>query len=242
VKVFQWKISYIPAWLLAIPAAMLSYITFFSVAFLLFLFHAKAQEPDVSYSFSHINLKNGLASNHVSAILQDRKGFIWIASTALQRYDGSNLLTVASFDKVPGSIYYDDICLCEDRKGRIWMGAPDNIHIYDPAAGITRPLKVDIRPSPQGNIQCSQIVEDYAGVVWATTQEGLLRFNDSTGSFEKAAMIPESQRREMNSAIVEDEEGRLWISGRSGIYLLDRERKHLYSAANNPGQQPVFLH
>jgi ligand-binding sensor domain-containing protein len=225
---------------MALPGVKLSYVTFFLLSFLLITFQAKAQEPHVSYSFSHINLQNGLASNHVSAILQDRKGFIWIASTALQRYDGSNLLTVANFDKVPGSIYYDDICLCEDRKGRIWMGAPDNIHIYDPAAGITRALKVDIRPSLQGNIQCSQIVEDYAGVVWATTQEGLLRFNDSTGSFEKATVVPEAERREMNSAIIEDEDGRLWISGRDGIFLLDRQRKNLYSVSNNPAQLPVF--
>lgn len=199
-----------------------------------------AQEPHISYSFSHLNIQNGLASNHVSAILQDRKGFVWIASTALQRYDGSNLLTVASFDKVPGSIYYDDICLCEDRKGRIWMGAPDNIHIYDPATSTAKTLKVDIRPSLQGNLQCSQIVEDHTGVIWATTQEGLLRYNDSTGGFEKATVVPEAHRKEMNSAIVEDSDGQLWLSGRDGIFLLDRERKHLYSAANNPAQLPVF--
>lgn len=234
-KVVQRKISYIPAQVPKLLAAALFYCIIFLLSF-----HTKAQEQHFSYSFSHINLQNGLASNHVSAILQDRKGFVWIASTALQRYDGSNLLTVANFDKVPGSIYYDDICLCEDRKGRIWMGAPDNIHIYDPATGITRALKVDIRPSLQGNIQCSQIVEDYAGVVWATTQEGLLRFNDSTGSFEKAAIIPEAERREMNSAIVEDEEGRLWISGHNGIFMLDKPRKHLYSAADNPAQLPIF--
>ena len=63
-----------------------------------------AQDPGISWSFMHLDIKDGLASNHVSAIMQDRKGFIWIASTALQRYDGYNLVTVASFDKVPGSI------------------------------------------------------------------------------------------------------------------------------------------
>ena len=47
---------------------------------------AQAQDPGISYSFMHLDIKSGLASNHVSAIIQDRKGFIWIASTALQRY------------------------------------------------------------------------------------------------------------------------------------------------------------
>lgn len=239
-KALQRSILHTPVKVLKLLGTSLSCSSFSLFYFFFFTFQLYAQEPHISYSFSHISIQNGLASNHVSAILQDRKGFIWIASTALQRYDGSNLLTVASFDKVPGSIYYDDICLCEDRKGRIWMGAPDNIHIYDPATGVARTLKVDIRPSLQGNLQCSQIVEDYNGVIWATTQEGLLRFNDSTGGFEKADIVPEVQRREMNSAIVEDNEGQLWISGRNSIFLLDRQRKNLYSATNNPENLPVF--
>src|SRR3954471_9845542 len=71
----------------------------------IFTLPVRAQDPGISYSFMHLDIRNGLASNHVSAIMQDRKGFIWIASTALQRYDGHNLVTIASFDKVPGSIY-----------------------------------------------------------------------------------------------------------------------------------------
>lgn len=233
-KVFNW-LAYIPG------NALLTRVAFYISLWLWVCMQpAWAQEPHVSYKFSHLNLGNGLASNHVSAIMQDRKGFVWIASTALQRYDGSNLLTIANFDRVPGTIYYDDICLCEDRKGRIWMGAPDNIQFYDPATSALKALKVDIPPSSQGNIQCSHIVEDAEGVIWATTQEGLLRFDDSTGMFEKATMVPEAERLQMSSAITEDHEGNLWISGMHGIFLLDKQRKHLYNTAYNPRQLPVF--
>lgn len=193
-----------------------------------------------SYTFSHLDRTDGLASNHVSAILQDSKGFIWIASTALQRYDGINLLTVASFDKVPGSIYYDDICLCEDNKGRIWMGAPDNIRYYDPATATVSVLKIDIPPSIHGSLSCSRIIQDHAGVIWATTQEGLLQYDDVHNRFIKPANIPESIRRDLYSTIIEDRRGNLWISGRKGIYKLDPDRKHLYYADNNPENDPLL--
>jgi len=200
-----------------------------------------AQSGDhVSYNFSHLDINNGLASNHVSAIMQDRKGFIWIASTALQRYDGTNFVTMASFDRVPGSIYYDDICLCEDRKGRIWMGTPDNIRVYDPVTDQVRALKVsdrDIRPE---GLQCSQIVQDHNGIIWATTHDGLLRFNEKAFNFQKAALIPEADRIQMMDAIMEDESGNLWISGKKGVYILDRDRKNLYSRTNNPEHLPVL--
>jgi ligand-binding sensor domain-containing protein len=200
-----------------------------------------AQQPgNVSYNFSHLDISNGLASNHVSAIMQDRKGFIWIASTALQRYDGTNLVTMASFDRVPGSIYYDDICLCEDKKGRIWMGTPDNIRVYDPVTDQVRALKVsdrDIRPE---GLQCSQIVQDHDGIIWATTHDGLLRFNEKAFNFQKASIIPEPDRIQMMDAIMEDEAGNLWISGKKGVYILDRTRKNLYSRVNNPEHLPIL--
>ncbi|MEZ2446201.1 two-component regulator propeller domain-containing protein [Chitinophaga sp. RCC_12] len=215
--------------------------SFYLLWMILSLTNANAQKRgNATYNFTHLDISNGLASNHVSAIMQDRKGFIWIASTALQRYDGTNLVTVASFDRVPGSIYYDDICLCEDRKGRIWMGTPDNIRVYDPATDQVRALLVagrDVRPE---GLQCSQILEDHDGVIWATTHDGLLRFDEKLFHFQKASIIPEEVRIQMMDAIMEDESGNLWISGKHGVYILDRQRKNLYNAANNPQQLPVL--
>ncbi|SFW88474.1 ligand-binding sensor domain-containing protein [Chitinophaga sancti] len=199
-----------------------------------------AQESALSYSFRHLDLSDGLASNHVSAILQDRKGFIWIASTALQRYDGSNLITIASFDKVPGSIYYDDICLCEDKKGRIWMGAPDNIRYYDPVTSKVKVLKMDMLPVGTGNVYCSHIIQDHAGIIWVTTQEGLYRYDEKGATFVIPAEIPAADRAEMYSAIIEDKAGNLWISGKHGIYMLSADRKHLYHRNNNPLHIPLL--
>ncbi len=201
---------------------------------------AQGRAQGSSYTFSHLDRTDGLASNHVSAIMQDSKGFIWIASTALQRYDGINLVTIASFDKVPGSIYYDDICLCEDNQGRIWMGAPDNIRYYDPATASVSVLKIDIPPSIHGSLSCSRIIQDHAGMIWATTQEGLLQYDDVHNRFVKPANIPETIRRDLYSTIVEDKKGNLWISGRSGVYKFDPSRKHLYYAENNPEHDPLL--
>ncbi|MBW8688376.1 sensor histidine kinase [Chitinophaga rhizophila] len=201
---------------------------------------ADVRSQGSSYTFAHLDRTDGLASNHVSAVLQDSKGFIWIASTALQRFDGINLVTIASFDKVPGSIYYDDICLCEDNKGRIWMGAPDNIRYYDPTTATVSVLKIDIPPSIHGSISCSRIIQDHAGVIWATTQEGLLKYDDVQNRFIKPANIAENIRRELFSTIIEDGKGNLWISGRGGVYKLDPSRRQMYHAGNNPDNDPLL--
>ncbi|WP_211999931.1 sensor histidine kinase [Chitinophaga sp. HK235] len=195
---------------------------------------AIGQQTNLSYHFRHLDISTGLASNHVSAILQDRKGFIWIASTALQRYDGTNLVTMANFDRVPGSIYYDDICLCEDNRGRIWMGTPDNIRVYDPVTTLIKTLKVANRAELPEGLQCSNIIQDHAGVMWATTRDGLMRFDEATFSFHKAAGIPETDRLQMQDGLMEDEAGNLWISGQEHLYILDRDRKQLFTPDHNP--------
>ncbi|HVI47021.1 MAG TPA: two-component regulator propeller domain-containing protein [Chitinophaga sp.] len=198
------------------------------------------QQGNVSLNFRHLDISNGLASNHVSAIMQDRHGFIWIASTALQRYDGTNFITVASFERVPGSIYYDNICLCEDKRGRIWMGSPENIRVYDPVTSRLRSLKTDRNRYLADGVQCSNIIEDHKGVIWATTRSGLMYYDEKDSTFKRADIIPETDRIQMKDAIMEDEEGSLWISGAAHLYILDSSRRELYTPKYNPQQLPVF--
>lgn len=193
----------------------------------------KAQQPD-TYTFSHLCIEDGLAGNHISAILQDRKGFIWIAGTALQRYDGERFLTITNFDRLPGSMYYEDIALCEDRQGRIWVGTPDNIRLYDPVTAKVSVVPIEPGLLFAGNVGCHAIVQDNKGVIWTTTSAGLLMLDSAANRFRKAPGLPDSIRRQMNSAIMEDYTGRLWISGRDGLYLYSSDRKKLYSSYNNP--------
>ena len=43
--------------------------------------------------FSHLTTKDGLAQDHVVAILQDRQGFMWFATgEGLNRYDGNSFV------------------------------------------------------------------------------------------------------------------------------------------------------
>ncbi|WP_165806377.1 sensor histidine kinase [Chitinophaga parva] len=192
------------------------------------------------YTFRHLNIQQGLAGNHVSAILQDRRGFLWIASTALQRYDGSNFNTVANFDRLPGSVFYDDICLVEDNANRIWIGSPQNVRRYDPVTGKVSVVPLSFKPTSLRELQCEQMICDHNGVIWATSEEGLLVYNSDKDQMERASMVPENIRCQMNSGIIEDASGNIWISGRNGIFMLDHQRKTLYSKDYNPGHIPVL--
>ncbi|MFT3918987.1 histidine kinase [Cloacibacterium sp.] len=88
----------------------------FKILLLLFLsiyFRGFSQDP---YYF-HINKKNGLPSNSVYDIFQDRTGFIWFATDkGLVQYDGSKFsaFTAETQTSISGS------SITEDKFGRIW--------------------------------------------------------------------------------------------------------------------------
>ena len=62
---------------------------------------------------------DGLPSNEVYMVLQDRTGYVWLATNyGVCRFDGYNFETFTSKDGLPDNTVYE---LYEDFKGRIWF-------------------------------------------------------------------------------------------------------------------------
>ncbi len=73
-----------------------------------------AQEP----ASIHFDISNGLPTNIIFSLKQDRKGFLWIGTTAgLVRYDGSNFITIPNLKSRSESVSG----LKEDKTGKIWF-------------------------------------------------------------------------------------------------------------------------
>ena len=99
----------------------------FTVFILMTLGHSFANEIK-NYKFKNISIKDGLPSNVITSVIQDRQGFIWISTyNGLVRYDGLNFKHLLNeFDnnnskssKIINTIY-------EDSTGNIWAGTDNN--------------------------------------------------------------------------------------------------------------------
>jgi ligand-binding sensor domain-containing protein/signal transduction histidine kinase len=80
------------------------------------------------YFFTHFNTGNGLSSNHVNNIIQDYRGYMWLAtSNGLQRYDGNKFVTFRNESRNPKGLSHDYISLVyEDKKKNLWVVSFDN--------------------------------------------------------------------------------------------------------------------
>src|SRR5207344_2690150 len=98
------------------------------------------------YSFTHFSSINGLAANHVNNVVQDNRGYIWLATiNGLQRYDGNNFLTFTHDPDNPNSIPAENVYFTyKDRKGRLWIATIDNsVGIFDTENFKYRETKVE---------------------------------------------------------------------------------------------------
>ena len=83
------------------------------------------------YSIDNLNKANGLSSNYVNDIVQDRNGFIWIATEAgLDRFDGRNFtnynITNSNLqDATISALLYDE------EENLLWIGTKANLSILD---------------------------------------------------------------------------------------------------------------
>lgn len=103
---------------------------------LIFLFRVCLPFGATQPSFSNgkrLTQEEGLIHNDVIDIVQDAKGFIWIAtSRGLSRFDGTNIKNFTTFEGDPTALPSDNILdLMVDNKGRLWVGTYDGLAIYD---------------------------------------------------------------------------------------------------------------
>src|SRR5215472_9410275 len=99
------------------------FIRYCSLIVLLIPFTTIFSQQERQYAFTHFSTNNGLVSNSVFNIAQDKQGYIWLATVdGLQRYDGNRFLTFRHSGANPHSIPADFIVqLTEDKDGNLWI-------------------------------------------------------------------------------------------------------------------------
>src|SRR5688500_16785592 len=98
------------------------------VILLLWIPILSSAQQSKEYVFTHFTTSNGLAAIHVNQVLQDERGFMWLATiNGLQRYDGQRFATFRNQPSNPASIPSDNVVmLYQDKKKNLWISTDDN--------------------------------------------------------------------------------------------------------------------
>ncbi|HEX5151282.1 MAG TPA: two-component regulator propeller domain-containing protein [Parafilimonas sp.] len=197
-----------------------------------------------SFAFSHYKLVRGLPAN---VLMQDHKGFIWVGSDGLFKFDGINSTYFYNDPKIKGSLVNNGIkSLAEDVDGTIWAGTLNGISHYDPSSNsFTNYIHKEGDTTSLVTNYDNIVFVDDEGNVWAGNREGISKFNRQQQTFAHYNIVPYQQRGRLRgkfiTCIINDKANKewLWLSSYDG--LIHFRKKDGYAVYYYPFDKPVTL-
>ncbi len=134
----------------------------------------------------HYSTKDGLPSNNCFYMLQDQKGFIWIATDAgVSRFDGAVFENFSVDDGLPDN---QILQLREDSKGRIWFMALNGQLSYFLNGKIHNEKNNKHLKGLSFNGVVVSFLEDSEGKLWFGTNNNLIGVWDGTKTSKMTSM------------------------------------------------------
>ena len=134
--------------------------------------------------FGRLTIEDGLSNFRVYDVLQDTRGFLWIATLdGLNRYDGYEF-KIYRHDGHDSTSLSDNTAtaLCEDRTGNLWIGSRDGaLDRFERKSERFLPYRFSSsRAGSTNSSPINSLFIDRSGDLWICTQgEGVSRLRSS---------------------------------------------------------------
>jgi ligand-binding sensor domain-containing protein len=167
--------------------------------------------------FHHITKENGLSSNSVLSITQDKSGFMWLGTlNGLNRYDGNNIKTYfVNKNQNPAQTFI--FHLVTDSDNRLWAATSIGLYRYIAEKDAFEPFSIPGIRTPW----VTYLYEDQKKNLWVGTANGLFMLNAKRDSSQLQAFFsnPKTQSIAGNyiKCIYEDHTGGIWVGTISGL-------------------------
>ena len=205
--------------------------------------------------FEHLNVAEGLPESQITALHQDKLGYVWVGTqNGLVRYDGYKVKVYKLGLGIKGNIYdfaVDDIC--ETNAGDLWVASRSNwIFRYNRTADN---FEQYIIGKQYNGFAFNAMTIDNDGYIWLSPKE-IIKLSDSE-SFPATRLNIKTRKEDTFpyavTSLVNSKSGRVWLGTDKGLIYYDRSAKkmskvffpltgkdkqyiaHLYEAPSEPG-------
>ena len=192
--------------------------------------------------FRHITTADGISSDRVFSVIQDKAGYIWLGTeNGLDRYDGYHVITYKHDAADPASLSANQVRgLYEDKSGRLWVGSyGGGLDLYDPKTGAFkhyRHTEENIGSISSNNIWSLGGTPD-GKIIIGTFDAGIDILDPETGEarhFPPTAGSAGPGDKRIN-AVFSDTQGRDWLGTQSGLDAYEPRDSSFLHYANRAG-------
>lgn len=147
------------------------------------------------FSFTHYSMKNGLGSNEITSVAQDRTGYLWITSnTGLQRFDGTRYKLFRKQQGNPHSLTSNILEQAYiDRDDNLWVLSGDgNVGIFDKNTFRYKGIPIKPRfPKELRHAQKRLLADEYGNLFLLMRGFEVIMYNKQKGEFtHEGSFIP----------------------------------------------------
>ncbi len=207
------------------------------VLILLWFLPIWGQAQNISIRFQHLSVNEGLSQATITAITQDKYGFIWVGTQdGLNRFEGYDFKTFRNNQQDSNSVSSSYILsLLTDSYKNIWVGTQLGLDRYDYLT--EQFIKYPITKSSQSKSShesINVITESVSkpGILWLGTNHGILEFNTQTFTYSEDHyhfLDTLEQRQYLINDIYEspNEPGILWVGSSDGLFRVNSINKKI---------------
>lgn len=176
--------------------------------FLFTVFIGTCYGQNDSYYFKNYQVQNGLSSNTITTILQDKKGFMWIGTrNGLNRFDGNTFKVFHNVLSDVQSLGSNSIfSLFEDEKEQLWVGTYSGIYLYNPKQERFSAFKL----IPPGEVRF--IAGDNNHNIWIISNLTLYKYNQVNATITSFKL-----NNDQTIALHVSDDGNIWTATNKGF-------------------------
>lgn len=158
-----------------------------------------------NFRFRHFSVEDGVSSNSVRAILQDKFGFLWFGTDdGLNRYDGTAVKLYKL--NIPGSNEYVSVLF--DAGEKIWIGTDCGLYLFDYRTEVFTPFLVATSQQVSITSTVNNITEDKDSNLWfSTVGQGIFRYSQKNNILEQYEF---KSANGLMANVMVDNENQIW--------------------------------
>ena len=177
-------------------------------------------------------IADGLAGDSITDIVQDERGYLWIATTdGVSRFDGGRFTTYGSADGLPHARVH---ALLGGRDGTWWIATQGGLARFVPDRPAGKPAFERVALGSATPEPIFSLHEDRAGRLWAGGAGQLYVLDPANGNVEKIGLGALPGRPRSIDSFAETPDGSLWIGTQKGLLRYLSDKRTFY--------QPVLPH
>lgn len=199
----------------------------------------------INYSFANANIlppqlkfkslttKQGLSQSYVYDIVEDKQGFMWIATQeGLNRYDGNEFIHYKNNISTKDSIANNFVRkVFIDNSDTLWVGTQNGLSKYNRDTDNFENFYHDEQGSTslQDNV-IWDIYQDKENIIWVTTETGIHHYVPKDNNFNRVKIRNHEKKLTEIKTLFQDAQKNYWLGTyENGIYILGQNLSNAIS-------------